>query len=251
MTTNLDKDITDNPSDNITENKSDPDHTYVEDNQEKVNTSYNVKMEKDSMVENQESEESQKNDNEDEIKSGGKEERSNGDNISDTLKEDQLSSFKKMIVIHGLQKSDIQTWTQFCEECFAEKKPTPPSAEYFYRHYANDPHADPNLVRIAFESTFSVTPITRKISMKEEDRIMTSSVRIFHREISTGSFHHNDDIAEKDQKSQYIVVGGIGEVCTHPDYRKRYVKLYQLIRESYGCSLRVAYLLNNVSFFSS
>lgn len=92
---------------------------------------------------------------------------------------------------------EIRRWTEFCENCFSYK-PNPPNAEYFARHYYNDPQRDASLVKI----------VEWKNSDTDEWEI-AASTRVFRRVISTGT------------NGQSIVVGGIGEVCTSDKHRRR------------------------------
>jgi len=92
--------------------------------------------------------------------------------------------------LHALGEADISQWTDFCASCFSYK-PNPPPASYFARHYYNDPRRDANLIRV----------------MKHKDEIVAST-RVFSRRISLG----NGESCE---------AGGIGEVCTHSQHRKK------------------------------
>lgn len=95
---------------------------------------------------------------------------------------------------------DVNVWTHFCAQAFAHKKPIPPTASYFYRHYSNDPRRDASLVRVVVSLT-----------EKEEEEEMASSVRIFRRTLSSGG----------GSSSSTFEAGGIGEVCTSPNHRRR------------------------------
>lgn len=95
---------------------------------------------------------------------------------------------------------DINVWTHFCAQAFAHK-PIPPCASYFYRHYSNDPRRDANLVRV-------MVSLTEK---EEKEKEMASSVRIFRRTLSSGDC----------SSSLTFEAGGIGEVCTSPNHRRR------------------------------
>jgi len=92
---------------------------------------------------------------------------------------------------------EIQRWTQFCANCFSYK-PNPPPAEYFARHYYNDPQRDGSLVKI----------IEWKNPSTNEWEI-AASTRVFRRIISAGI------------NGASIVAGGIGEVCTSDNHRRR------------------------------
>ena len=102
-------------------------------------------------------------------------------------------------ILRGLDEDEIRAWSEFCASVFSYKK-NPPSADYFYRHYANDPTTkapgSSKLIRVAiFEGS------------------MVASCRVFLKEISTGN---------KQQKGpNSFVSGGIGEVCTDINHRRR------------------------------
>lgn len=102
------------------------------------------------------------------------------------------------------EDSNITEWTNFCALAFAHKKPTPPSAMYFLRHYTNDPRHDANFIRVMM----SLNPENEK---KEEE--MASSVRIFRRTLSSGPGGSSSSLTYE--------AGGIGEVCTSPNHRRR------------------------------
>ena len=118
-----------------------------------------------------------------------------------------------------LTEVDIIPWTQFCASCFSCKT-NPPPASYFARHYHNDPRRDCSLIQVIDYSPVevqedgakSVTPAATAANAKTckpaTDSI-ASSARIFQRTISTGS------------KNVYLEAGGIGEVCTSEQHRKK------------------------------
>ena len=89
----------------------------------------------------------------------------------------------------GLNENEIGPWAQFCADCFSYKS-NPPPASYFERHYYNDPSRNALFVRVMFYKGHIV-----------------SSVRIFVRHISIGT--------------SAVKAGGIGEVCTLPEHRRR------------------------------
>ena len=97
--------------------------------------------------------------------------------------------------IRGLLEHEVLPWSEFCASIFSYKA-NPPAAEYFYRHYANDPSTkapgSSKLIRCAFSGN-----------------TMVASCRIFLRTISSGS------------KEGRIRTGGIGEVCTAVNHRRR------------------------------
>mmetsp|Transcript_27926 Transcript_27926/g.75944 ORF Transcript_27926/g.75944 Transcript_27926/m.75944 type:complete len:445 (-) Transcript_27926:655-1989(-) len=95
--------------------------------------------------------------------------------------------------LRGLDEEEIRPWSEFCADVFSYKA-NPPPADYFYRHYANDPFKDSSkLIRVA---TY--------------DNQIVASCRIFLRTISSGK----DD-------GKVFRVGGIGEVCTAVEHRRR------------------------------
>lgn len=94
--------------------------------------------------------------------------------------------------LRGLKDDEVDAWTLFCEAVFAYKRPHPPPASYFARHFYNDPHRDASLVRVAIQ-----------------DEAIVASCRVFRRNITSPI------------TSQICKAGGIGEVCTHADHRRR------------------------------
>mmetsp|Transcript_26566 Transcript_26566/g.76723 ORF Transcript_26566/g.76723 Transcript_26566/m.76723 type:complete len:372 (-) Transcript_26566:1240-2355(-) len=94
---------------------------------------------------------------------------------------------------------EIKRWAEFCAACFSYK-PNPPPAEYFARHYYNDPQRDASLVKV----------IEWKNPTTNEWEI-AASTKVFQRIISTG----------RNSAGQSIVAGGIGEVCTSDQHRRR------------------------------
>jgi len=98
------------------------------------------------------------------------------------------------------EADEIRRWAEFCAACFSYK-PSPPPAEYFARHYYNDPQHDASLVKVVEWKN----PTTNEWEL-------AASTRVFQRTISTGSGIHG---------GQSIVAGGIGEVCTSDQHRRR------------------------------
>eukprot|EP00540_Astrosyne_radiata_P017578 CAMPEP_0116822472 /NCGR_PEP_ID=MMETSP0418-20121206/287_1 /TAXON_ID=1158023 /ORGANISM="Astrosyne radiata, Strain 13vi08-1A" /LENGTH=352 /DNA_ID=CAMNT_0004450589 /DNA_START=216 /DNA_END=1274 /DNA_ORIENTATION=- len=93
--------------------------------------------------------------------------------------------------MRGLREDEIDSWAEFCASVFSYKAHPPPPS-YFARHYHNDPLRDANLIRVMFT----------------QEGEMVSSCRVFVKQISTGS-------------SSSVEAGGIGEVCTHVQHRRR------------------------------
>lgn len=106
--------------------------------------------------------------------------------ISVTLEDGSVVPY----VMRGLTEEEIQPWADFCASLFSYKA-NPPPPSYFERHYYNDPQRDASLVRVLFYG----------------DKVV-SSCRIFQRQISMDN-------------ETFVSAGGIGEVCTHTDHRKR------------------------------
>ena len=97
---------------------------------------------------------------------------------------------KVIYELRGLEDSEIEAWSNFCASIFAYKA-NPPPAVYFQRHYYNDPDRQASLIRVAFH-----------------ENQMVASVRVFCRHVSDG-------------KGGSIAAGGIGEVCTDSNHRRR------------------------------
>lgn len=95
-------------------------------------------------------------------------------------------------VIRGLQnESEIKPWSEFCATVFSYKANPPPSS-YFERHFTSDPdRGQPSLIRVAFHNG-----------------AMVASCRLFLRTISGAA-------------GGTLLAGGIGEVCTLQNHRRR------------------------------
>jgi predicted N-acetyltransferase YhbS len=61
---------------------------------------------------------------------------------------------------------ELQAWAAFTEQCFSEKKPTPPSREYFLSKIANDPWFKPEDICV----------------LEDESESFVASLRLYHRE---------------------------------------------------------------------
>jgi hypothetical protein len=97
-------------------------------------------------------------------------------------------------VIRGLaSEQEIQPWAEFCASVFAYKA-SPPPPDYFERHFCNDPRREASLIRVAVTA--------------DNAREIVSSCRIFRKAISIGN-------------GKTVEAGGIGEVCTSSNHRKR------------------------------
>jgi predicted GNAT family N-acyltransferase len=130
--------------------------------------------------------------------------------------------------LRGLNDDEIDAWTEFCAQTFSYKKPTPPSAEYFARHYFNDPQRDASLIRVA------VTP----------ENSIVASCRVFLRSISWAS--------SSSSAMTILPVGGIGEVCTTEAHRRRGLSV-ELLQDAVACmkamNLCISILHSAPSFF--
>jgi predicted GNAT family N-acyltransferase len=134
------------------------------------------------------------------------------------------------MVDDGRNDDMIPAWAAMCASSFAYKS-NPPSSSYFARHYYNDPRRDASLIRVMMTTTTTSTPCGEGVDadvvgMDDDDddddeddckattkmMTMASSVRIFRRTLSCGTYG--------DATLRYEA-GGIGEVCTRPDHRGR------------------------------
>lgn len=112
-------------------------------------------------------------------------------------------------------QDDIANWTKFCSSAFSYK-PDPPPPSYFARHLHNDPRGDASLVRVL------VVYQCRNDDAGGDDVDDTfdeiaSSVRIFRRTLSIpGRNNYHGEIP-----THYMEAGGIGEVCTAIEHRRR------------------------------
>lgn len=50
-----------------------------------------------------------------------------------------------MLEIIHLEKEGVGEWALFCENCFKDRV-NPPSKEFFYNHYENDPYKDKSTI---------------------------------------------------------------------------------------------------------
>ena len=100
-------------------------------------------------------------------------------------------------------EEEVHQWTEFCASVFAYKA-NPPPASYFARHYFNDPDRDASLIRVAV------------LRNGGEDSMMVASCRVFRRTISLGGGDHSSRTTPT-----RTTAGGIGEVCTSADHRRR------------------------------
>mmetsp|Transcript_37170 Transcript_37170/g.107077 ORF Transcript_37170/g.107077 Transcript_37170/m.107077 type:complete len:371 (+) Transcript_37170:49-1161(+) len=89
--------------------------------------------------------------------------------------------------IRGLKEEEIEKWAAFCASIFSYKA-NPPPPSYFERHYRNDPDRVASLIRVAIAPGGNIV----------------ASCRLFLRTLSGG-----------------LNSGGIGEVCTANDHRRR------------------------------
>ena len=96
----------------------------------------------------------------------------------------------------ALYPDELETWLDHVTHVFSA------SRRYFSNHWHNDPWRDPEGIRIAVDNGTIV-----------------STVRVFIRKM----FLHGEP----------VTVGGIGEVSTHPDYRRRGLAT-QLLKDSIG-----------------
>jgi predicted GNAT family N-acyltransferase len=120
----------------------------------------------------------------------------------------QLPSTDQVVryTLRGLREDEIDSWSRFCEGVFSYKRPSPPPATYFARHYYNDPHRDASLIRVA---------------ILEDDGCIVASCRVFQRSI----------VSPCCGPVVIIAAGGIGEVCTAPEHRRRGLSS-QLLRQA-------------------
>ena len=105
--------------------------------------------------------------------------------------------------MRGLKNDEVDDWTEFCASVFAYKA-NPPPASYFGRHFYNDPERSASLIRVMI---YNGSTADDQDSTTTKPQIV-SSCRIFRRTISLGG-------------GSIVVGGGIGEVCTDNDHRRR------------------------------
>ena len=132
--------------------------------------------------------------------------------VDDDVDGDHGSESKEIkYVIRGLKTIDeIGDWSKFCASVFAYKA-NPPPASYFQRHYMNDPNKGaPSLIRVAIVVNDNEDGKNKPTTTTPPK--IVASCRLFLRTISTGS---------GSTKGRNLSAGGIGEVCTSNDHRRR------------------------------
>ncbi|MDL2317531.1 GNAT family N-acetyltransferase, partial [Eubacteriales bacterium OttesenSCG-928-A19] len=89
------------------------------------------------------------------------------------------------MVFRSLEPRELEAWFAHCQSVFRLE-----DTEYFRRHFLFDPHADASLIFVAMDG-----------------EVIASSLRVFRRHIWL--------------KGRVVAMGGIGEVGTKLEYRKR------------------------------
>lgn len=119
--------------------------------------------------------------------------------------------------------SDILNWTKFCASVFSYKL-DPPSPSYFARHFYNDPRGDASLIRVLVATTATTTAAAADAAANDNDGEkggeIASSIRIFRRTLSI-PHHHSSSGTGSSCTMHYMEAGGIGEVCTSINHRRR------------------------------
>jgi predicted GNAT family N-acyltransferase len=148
--------------------------------------------------------------------------------------------------------SEIDSWCNFCASVFADKKPVPPSADYFARHYHNDPNRRASLIRVA-----TVRRQNDGDFNKDDTEEIVASCRVFLRRVYV---RRNDDDDDDDDGSNHgsadcdqVDLGGIGEVCTSIRHRRKGLSrellndCVRMMRDQ--ARLRVSFLHSAPAFF--
>ena len=119
---------------------------------------------------------------------------------------------------------ELEVWSQFCSQCFSHK-PSPPSAKYFQRHFTNDPDRDLGLIYIAVSKTTnkiisSLRLFRRRIFQVEKSIMQRQDHEEYKIKYHNSSFNTDNDESHHPEVI-YVECVGIGEVCTHVDYRRQ------------------------------
>jgi predicted GNAT family N-acyltransferase len=145
-------------------------------------------------------------------------------------------------------ESEIDAWCHFCASVFVDKKPVPPSADYFARHYYNDPNRQASLIRVATVRRRSGGKEEEEEEREEEE--IVASCRVFLRRIYV---RRNDNNAGNYEGSDEVDVGGIGEVCTSVRHRRKGLSrellndCVQMMRQQ--AQLKLSFLHSAPAFF--
>jgi len=131
--------------------------------------------------------------------------------------ENHESSKYHSYILRGLKNEDeVPKWCEFCADVFSYKKSNPPPAEYFYRHYVNDPSTSSTVSTTNTANSNPGGPSLVRVAIYKNQ--IVASCRIFLRSISTGRIFANTitNTTEVEEEDTLVALncGGIGEVCT-------------------------------------
>lgn len=132
--------------------------------------------------------------------------------------------------LRGLQENELEAWTEFCASVFAYKA-NPPAASYFAHHYYSDPdRGSASWIRVAVVSA----------NDGSNHSVIVASSRVFLRRVSLG------------KGSSSVKAGGIGEVCTAENHRRRGLSA-QLLQDSatllHAAGIQLSFLHSAPKFF--
>ena len=147
------------------------------------------------------------------------------DDDNDEKEEKEKEQSYHTYILRGLKNdNELHQWTKFCATVFSYKLLNPPSEEYFYRHYVNDPnnHSNSNSNENSSKNSGHHGHHSLiRVAVDTKNQIV-ASCRIVLRTISTGRRRHNQE--EDDEVfnlNRNLNCGGIGEVCTDITHRRR------------------------------
>lgn len=108
----------------------------------------------------------------------------------------------------SLPEALVEQWLEHCAHCFADKLPHPPPKSYFQTHLQSDPMRDLNGVAIVqVESKEAEGAEESKEAGSAGQRVIASTARVF--------------VRRQYLNGKQVMLGGIGEVCSRPEYRKQ------------------------------
>eukprot|EP00529_Nitzschia_sp_RCC80_P012627 CAMPEP_0113492194 /NCGR_PEP_ID=MMETSP0014_2-20120614/27947_1 /TAXON_ID=2857 /ORGANISM="Nitzschia sp." /LENGTH=557 /DNA_ID=CAMNT_0000386011 /DNA_START=111 /DNA_END=1783 /DNA_ORIENTATION=+ /assembly_acc=CAM_ASM_000159 len=116
----------------------------------------------------------------------------------------------------------IEEWSNFCASVFAYKKPNPPPPFVLLQplHERDPDRVSPSLIRVATTTTTSSTETDDVVHRPPQE--IVASVRIFLRRLSIGKkLPSSSSSSPSAPTSSFIWAGGIGEVCTSEEHRRR------------------------------
>ena len=152
------------------------------------------------------------------------------------------SGLAPSLFLSSLSKSSVDEWLDHCAFCFREKEPHPPPRSYFATHLSQDPQADLHGIAVVRVPN---PALHKPASAQQEAEEEKAEIEIKGRTAQQAAKEAAEADARKRAAAalaasptiiastarvfvrrcyiagQEITVGGIGEVCTRPEFRSQ------------------------------